>query len=138
MTGLTELLRRHLVSDAPPLSRAERWRSTLAGFFGLLLFEGVLFVLPLGAEEKRILAPLGATSVILFALPHSPLAQPWSVIGGLLLSAPLGYACGHWLPAGPWVMAVALAASIWLTAWARCIHPPAGATAITHGPAGSQ
>ena len=30
MTGLTELLRRHLVSDAPPLSRAERWRSTLA------------------------------------------------------------------------------------------------------------
>jgi len=95
MTGLTELLRRHLVSDAPPLSRAERWRSTLAGFFGLLLFEGVLFVLPLGAEEKRILAPLGATSVILFALPHSPLAQPWSVIGGLLLSAPLGYACGH-------------------------------------------
>lgn len=138
MTGLTELLRRHLVSDAPPLSRAERWRSTLAGFFGLLLFEGVLFVLPLGAEEKRILAPLGATSVILFALPHSPLAQPWSVIGGLLLSAPLGYACGHWLPAGPWVMAVALAASIWLTAWARCIHPPAGAMALTMAMAAAQ
>lgn len=131
MTGLPELLRRHLVSDAPPLSRAERWRSTLAGFLGLLLFEGVLFVLPLGPDEKHVLAPLGATSVILFALPHSPLAQPWSVIGGLMLAAPLGYACGLWLPAGPWVMAAALAASIWLTAWARCIHPPAGAMALT-------
>ncbi|AOF80851.1 CBS domain protein [Methyloversatilis sp. RAC08] len=138
MTGLTELLRRHLVSDAPPLSPAERWRSTLAGLFGLLLFEGVLFVLPLGTEEKRILAPLGATSVILFALPHSPLAQPWSVIGGLLISAPLGYACGYWLPSGPWVMAVALAASIWLTAWARCIHPPAGAMALTMTMAAAQ
>lgn len=131
MSALPSLLRRYLVSDAPPLSSAERWRSTLAGFAGLLLFEGVLFVLPLAADEKHVLAPLGATSVILFALPHSPLAQPWSVIGGLLLAAPVGYACGHWLPAGPWVMACALAASLWLTAWARCIHPPAGAMALT-------
>lgn len=131
MTRLLPLLRRYLVSDAPPLSPAERLRSTLAGLIGLLLFEGVLFVLPLSADEKQVLAPLGATSVILFALPHSPLAQPWSVIGGLLLSAPLGYACGLWLPPGPWVMAIALAASLWLTAWARCIHPPAGAMALT-------
>lgn len=131
MTGLIDLLRRHLVSDAPPLTRAERWRSTIAGFFGLLLFEGVLFVLPLAPEEKNLLAPLGATSVILFALPHSPLAQPWSVIGGLLLSASLGHACGHWLPPGPWVAASALAVTIWVTARTRCIHPPAGAMALT-------
>jgi CBS domain-containing membrane protein len=138
MTGLIDLLRRHLVSDAPPLSRAERWRSTIAGLAGLLLFEGVLYVLPLSLDEKRLLAPLGATSVILFALPHSPLAQPWSVIGGLMLSAPIGFACGHWLPAGPWVMAMALAATIWLTAWARCIHPPAGAMALTMAMAAAQ
>ncbi|WP_018410987.1 HPP family protein [Methyloversatilis thermotolerans] len=138
MSALPSLLRRYLVSDAPPLSRAERWRSTLAGFAGLLLFEGVLFVLPVAPDEKHVLAPLGATSVILFALPHSPLAQPWSVIGGLLIAAPVGYACGCWLPAGPWVMACALAASLWLTAWARCIHPPAGAMALTMAAAASQ
>jgi hypothetical protein len=103
MNGLIDLLRRHLVSDAPPLTRAERWRSTIAGFLGLLLFEGVLFVLPLAPDEKRLLAPIGATSIIVFMLPHSPLAQPWSIIGGLMISAPLGYACGYWLPAGPWV-----------------------------------
>jgi CBS domain-containing membrane protein len=131
MNGLIDLLRRHLVSDAPPMTRDERWRSTIAGFLGLLLFEGVLFVLPLAPDEKRLLAPIGATSIIVFMLPHSPLAQPWSIIGGLMISAPLGYACGYWLPAGPWVVAIALAASIWLTALARCLHPPAGAMALT-------
>jgi CBS domain-containing membrane protein len=138
MNDLIHLLRRHLVSDAPPLTHTERWRSAIAGFMGMMLFEAVLFVLPLSPEEKRLLAPLGATSVILFALPHSPLAQPWPVIGGLMLSAPLGYACGLWLPPGPWVVAIALAASIWLTAWARCIHPPAGAMALTMAMAASQ
>jgi CBS domain-containing membrane protein len=105
MNGLIDLLRRHLVSDAPPLTRAERWRSTIAGFLGLLLFEGVLFVLPLAPDEKRLLAPIGATSIIVFMLPHSPLAQPWSIIGGLMLSAPLGYACGSLAagrPVGEW------------------------------------
>ena len=80
--ALTRFARRYLFADAAPLSPAERRRSTLAALLGVMIFEGVLFVLPVAPEIRRLLAPLGATSVILFVLPHSPLAQPWSVFGG--------------------------------------------------------
>ena len=84
---LTRFARRYLIADAAPLSRAERLRSALAALIGLLIYEAVLFVAPVAPEARRALAPLGATAVILFTLPHSPLAQPWSVAGGLLLPA---------------------------------------------------
>jgi CBS domain-containing membrane protein len=73
---------------------------------------------------------LGATSVILFTLPHSPLAQPWSVAGGLFVPAVVGYLCGLLIPNGFLAAAVALAAAIWAQAWLRCLHPPGGAMAL--------
>jgi hypothetical protein len=76
--------------------------------------------------------------VILFTLPHSPLAQPWSVIGGLLLPALVGLACGSWLPAGWLAPAVAVAVSIWVMGWLRCIHPPGGAMALVMAVAAGQ
>ena len=112
MTILTRFARRYLLADAAPLSPAERWRSATAALLGVLIFEGVLFVVPVSPQAHRLLAPLGATSVIVFTLPHSPLAQPWSVIGGLLLPALIGLACGNWLPAGWLAPALAVAISI--------------------------
>lgn len=130
MTILTRFARRYLLADAAPLSSAERWRSAAAALLGVLIFEGALFVAPVSPQAHRLLAPLGATSVIVFTLPHSPLAQPWSVIGGLLLPALVGLACGSWLPAGWLTPAVAVAVSIWIMGWLRCIHPPGGAMAL--------
>lgn len=130
MTILTRFARRYLLADAAPLSPTERWRSATAALLGLLIFEGVLFVVPVSPQAHRLLAPLGATSVIVFTLPHSPLAQPWSVIGGLLLPALIGLACGNWLPAGWLAPALAVAISIWIMGWLRCIHPPGGAMAL--------
>ena len=138
MTILTRFARRYLLADAAPLSSAERWRSAAAALLGLLIFEGVLFVVPVSPEAHRLLAPLGATSVIVFTLPHSPLAQPWSVIGGLLLPALVGLACGSWLPAGWLAPAVAVAVSIWVMGWLRCIHPPGGAMALVMAVAAGQ
>ena len=94
-SALTRFARRYLVADAAPLSRAERLRSAVAALAGLLIYEAVLLVLPVAPEARRSLAPLGATAVILFTLPHSPLAQPWSVAGGLLLPALTGLAYGR-------------------------------------------
>lgn len=130
LTPLTRFARRYLFADAAPLSPAERRRSTAAALLGVLIFEGVLFVLPVSAEGKRLLAPLGATSVILFALPHSPLAQPWSVAGGLFLPALIGYACGAWIPWTPLALAAAVGISVFCQGWLRCIHPPGGAMAL--------
>lgn len=127
---LGQFSRRYLIADAAPLSARERWTSAAAAFFGMLLIQAVLTVLPVTPGLSYLLAPLGATSVILFALPHSPLAQPWSVVGGLLLSAVVGWLCGLWIQPAFLAVAVALGIAIWLTAWLRCLHPPGGAMAV--------
>lgn len=130
MLALRRFASRYLIADAAPLSSAERWRSSLAGLVGMLLIQGVLAVAPVAPPYRHLLAPLGASSVILFALPHSPLGQPWSTAGGLLLSAGIGLLCGHWISPNWLAVASALGLSIWLMAWLRCIHPPGGAMAI--------
>jgi CBS domain-containing membrane protein len=130
MAALREFTRRYLIPEAAPLSAAERWRSTLAALLGMLLIQGVLAVMPVKPEISYLLAPLGASSVILFVLPHSPLAQPWSLLGGLLLPAGIGLLCGLWLHPAFLAVAVALAVTVWVTSWLRCIHPPGGAMAV--------
>lgn len=130
MSALHEFARRYLIPDAAPLSPAERWRSTLAALLGMLLIQGILAVLPAQPGISYLLAPLGASSVILFVLPHSPLAQPWSLVGGLLLPAIIGLLCGTWIEPAFLAVAMALALAVWITAWLRCIHPPGGAMAV--------
>lgn len=138
MEGLRQFALRYLIADAAPLSPRERLISALAGCLGLLLVQGILAVMPAGPQLSYLLAPLGASAVILFALPHSPLAQPWSLVGGLLISALIGTACGLWIQPGWLAVALALGAAIWMTAWLRCIHPPGGAMAVVFALAAQQ
>lgn len=128
--SIRDFVSRYLVADAAPLSTAERWRSTIAAFLGMALIEAMLTVAPGDAAARHLLAPLGATSVILFALPHSPLGQPWSTAGGLVLSGLIGLASHQWIHPTWLAVAVALAAAVWLMARLRCIHPPGGAMAV--------
>lgn len=130
MDTLRQFALRYLIADTTPLSARERWISALAGGLGILLMQGILRVLPAGPNTSYLLAPLGATAVILFALPHSPLAQPWSVAGGLLVASLIGHFCGLWVEPAWLAISVALGLTIWLTALLRCIHPPGGAIAV--------
>lgn len=78
-----------------------------------------------------IVAPLGASAVLLFAVPASPLAQPWSIIGGNTISALIGVIVAHVIH--DQVLAIGFGVSIAIAAmsFARCLHPPGGATALT-------
>jgi CBS domain-containing membrane protein len=81
-----------------------------------------------------LVAPMGASAVLLFGLPASPLAQPWSVIGGNVVSALVGAACVRWLGAQLPLAAVAgIACCLAIAAMfaLRCLHPPGGAAALT-------
>lgn len=106
-----------------------------AGLTGLLL--GVSdpdFPLPL------LVAPLGASAVLVFCVPASPLAQPWPVIGGDLISAAVGLALGHAIGV-PWLAAsLSLGVAIALMSVLRCLHPPGGACALLYalGAAGAE
>lgn len=137
MESLRLFAQRYLLADAAPLSTQERWRSAVAAFAGILLMEAILAVIPGSPGRHPLLAPLGASSVILFALPHSPLGQPWSTAGGLFLSALVGTACGYWITPGWLAIPAALGISVWLMARLRCIHPPGGAMAVVFSAAAS-
>jgi len=80
-----------------------------------------------------LVAPLGASAVLIFAVPASPMAQPWPVVGGNTLSALAGIAGVHGmhlLGSPELAAALAVATAIALMLALRCLHPPGGATAL--------
>ncbi|MXO92639.1 HPP family protein [Erythrobacter arachoides] len=77
-----------------------------------------------------LMAPLGASAVLVFAVPASPLAQPWPVIGGNLISAAVGLSLGTYIDS-PWLAcSIAVAVAVAVMTYARCLHPPGGASAL--------
>ncbi|PZO75631.1 MAG: HPP family protein [Sphingomonas hengshuiensis] len=78
-----------------------------------------------------IVAPLGASAVLVFAVPSSPLAQPWPVVGGNILSTLIGVAVFQWVPDVPLAAGLAVGCAILAMSLARCLHPPGGAAALT-------
>lgn len=77
-----------------------------------------------------LMAPFGATCVILFAAPTSPLAQPRNVIGGHLITASVGLIALYGFGDSFLVLSIAVGASIMLMQFFRAVHPPAGANPI--------
>nr|WP_246013189.1 HPP family protein [Pigmentiphaga humi] len=84
-----------------------------------------------GLASAWMVAPLGASAVLVFAVPASPLAQPWPVIGGNTVSALVGVACASWIGDPALAGAAAVACAIALMLALRCLHPPGGAAALT-------
>ena len=77
-----------------------------------------------------IVTSMGASAVLLFAVPHSSLGQLWNVIGGHLISAAIGVACYQWLPSNGIAAGASVGLAIGAMYYTRCIHPPGGATAL--------
>jgi len=78
-----------------------------------------------------LVASMGASAVLLFAVPHGQLSQPWPVLGGHCLAATIGVACAKWIGPTEWAGACAVAMTIGVMHQLKCIHPPGGATALT-------
>lgn len=116
----------------------ERWRALLGAGLGILLVALVCRWLHgwAGLAVPWLVAPLGASAVLVFAVPASPLAQPWSVVGGNTVSALVGIACAHWIGDPALAGALAVAFAIGLMFALRCLHPPGGAMALLTAMAG--
>jgi len=78
-----------------------------------------------------LIAPIGASAVLVFAVPASPLAQPWPVFGGNFVAACVGVTVLHLVPVTLAAIAIAVASAILVMSLLRCLHPPSGAVAIT-------
>jgi len=112
------------------------WPARLLACLGAALCLALTFLvcarLPLSqADLPIIVAPLGASAVLVFAVPASPLAQPWSVIGGNVVSALVGVAAYHLIPQTALAAGVAVGGAILAMSLLRCLHPPGGAAALT-------
>lgn len=77
-----------------------------------------------------LMAPFGASTVLVFALPNSPLAQPKNVIFGHLLTAAVGLFFVQFVGVYPWSLALATGVSVTLMLLTNTTHPPAGANPI--------
>ena len=113
------------------VSHRERLITSLGGFFGIL---GVYFVSAslLDAQgASLIVASMGASAVLLYAVPHSALAQPWNVMAGHLVSAVIGVSCARFIPDTLLAAALSVGCAILAMHYLRCIHPPGGATALS-------
>ena len=81
-------------------------------------------------EAQWMIASVGASSVLVFALPASPLAQPWPVFCGSMFSAVVGLGVGQLVPIPELACALAVGLAIAGMSATRCLHPPGGACAL--------
>lgn len=79
------------------------------------------------AGMPLLMAPFGASCVLLFAVPASPLSQPVNVIAGHAVATLVGLVLRQALPDQWWSLALAVGLAVALMAALRVTHPPAGA-----------
>ena len=114
-----------------PVDNKELWRA----FFGASLGLAVTAVfsrwlLDGSVPVTWLVAPMGASAIIVFALPASPMAQPWAVLGGNAVSALAGVMCANAIADPALAATVAVGSALALMFLLRCLHPPGGATAL--------
>ena len=111
------------VRHQSPLSKKSVILASLGGLLGIAL-TGALTVY---GAAPLLMAPFGASCVLLFTVPDSPLSQPANVIGGHAVSTLVGLLLRMALPDQWWAWALAVGLAIGLMAALRVTHPPAGA-----------
>jgi len=131
MLRITTMLRNLLGIEPNTTSHAEKLVSVLGGFLGILCILWISSHYLDLRDAALIVASMGASAVLLFAVPQGPLSQPWPLVGGHMVSALIGVTCARSVE--PTLLAAALAVGLAIGAmyYLQCIHPPGGATALS-------
>lgn len=131
MTTALRRLLRTLTTDSVNLGHRGRLLAVCACF--IAIFSAAVLA---GAYRHTLATPIliasmGASAVILFIIPNSPLAQPWPLVGGHLVSALIGIICARLIADAALASACAAGGSVFAMLLLRCLHPPGTATALT-------
>jgi CBS domain-containing membrane protein len=113
-----------------PVSLTEKFRSSVAAMFSMLLLGEILHLLPDGGQPMILFASMAAANVLMYAAPHSPMAQPWPLVVGNLLSGAVGLMCVVFIPDPVIAAACAVGLSILVMHLAHALHPPGASTAM--------
>ena len=117
------MLRRTLIRKQPAEPYSQAIKSGIGGAIAI----ATLVLLGYIADNPLLMAPFGATCVLLFSLPKSPLSQPINVIAGHIISIAIGLSLNFILPFEWWSLGLSVGLAITAMSILRVTHPPAGA-----------
>ncbi|MCL7931084.1 HPP family protein [Halomonas llamarensis] len=112
------------------LTTSRHFAPLLAGLGAMLCITALSSLGSAVQSSVWLMAPFGATMVILFGLPESPLAQPKNIIVGHLLTTAIGLSVAVLVGVAPWSMGVAVGLAVSLMMLTNTTHPPAGANPL--------
>lgn len=116
------------VSSMKRVRSREVFYSWLFSFIGIGL---VSFLNELTSTMILMIGSFGASAVLIYGAPRSPLSQPRNIIGGHLVSAFVGVSVYLFIPVPLWVAsALAVSTAIAMMHLTKTLHPPGGATAL--------
>jgi len=123
---------RGTTAGSPPRVHSDEvfwsWIGAVLGI-GLLGWLGARYFVP--HDLSLMIGSFGASAVLLYGAPRSPLAQPRNLIGGHVVSAFIGVVCWQLFNDTPVLaQALAVATAIAMMHLTRTLHPPGGATAL--------
>lgn len=121
-----------------PLNGREILLSTLVALFAMTLVTWISYRFLAAATAPFMVASMGASTVLLAAVPSSPMNRAWPLLGGHLVSAVIGVTCTLHLPYIVFAIPVAVTSAILAMLLLRCLHPPGGATALLTVLAGAE
>lgn len=123
-------IQRFIGFDRDTVSSIEKLASTIGGLVGISSIAFISYRVT-GAQGAALIVPsMGASAVLVFAVPHGRLSQPWPLFGGNLISACIGVSCYQFVPDLFLAAGLAVGLSIGVMHILNCIHPPGGATAL--------
>lgn len=119
-------MKRFVARPQPRISPLQCFWAGLGGAIAI----AVMSYLTKQTDMVWLFAPFGASCVLLFSVPASPLSQPMNVVMGYAVAVACGFAAVSLLPDVWWSVALSVGAAIALMAYFRVTHPPAGAAPL--------
>lgn len=119
------------VADLDRMSEKELSISVVGACIATLCASFFSYTILDAEQSPMILASTGASAMLIFGLPHSPVSHPWNLVAGHVVSALVGITC-YKLISNPLIASsLAIGLAMQCMVWLRCFHPPGGATAVT-------
>jgi len=130
VSGTLHAIVQYLGVPTDNTSHVEKLISALGAGIGILIVYGALCVYSIDHASVLLVASVAASTVLVFAVPHGALSQPWPVIGSYLVSGLVGVTCHRWIDHPVLAIPLAVGFAVWCMYYTRCLHPPGGAIAL--------
>jgi CBS domain-containing membrane protein len=113
------------------INAQEHWWTFIGSFVGISLIGFINTSFLEIRDNLFLIGSFGASSVLIYGVINSPLAQPRNLVGGHILSAIIGVTIAKFFPFALWFNAgLAVSMSIVVMQMTKTLHPPGGATAL--------